>query len=249
MSLYVALLFAVAVVMMMLKLCSRSKITTDDVRAGGDTLNIAIELSPTGMFWDGDTLAGFHYDVVKKVERLSGRNVVITGFTRLETALKSLSDHRYDIVVSDIPATVKIKNEYMVTSPVAIDRQVLVRHKSSGPVTQVELAGDTVYVPEGSPYIDRIRSLGREIGDTIHVVEDPDYSSEQLVIMTAIGEIKQAVVSERLARRMALDYDSLDISTAISFNQFQSWIVTPGDTALLDSVNVWLSNILIDERH
>ena len=54
-----------------------------------------------------------------------------------------------------------------------------------------------------SPVADRMHNLASEIGDTICVVEDPAYGSEQLFITTATGEIPSAVVNERIARVMA----------------------------------------------
>lgn len=84
--------------------------------------------------------------------------------------------------------------------------------------------------------------MSRELGESIYVVSPDKYSSEHLAILTALGEVKQAVVNEAIARRIAADYPILDIDTQISFNQFQCWAVAPGDSTLLDSLNVWLNS-------
>ena len=107
--------------------------------------------------------------------------------------------------------------------------------------SQEQLIGDTVWVAEGSPFNTRLRNMIRELGDSIVVVSEPGYSSEHLAIRTALGEVKQAVVNEAVARHIAKRYPCLDISTPISFNQFQVWAVAPGDTVLLDSLNVWVN--------
>ena len=39
---------------------------------------------------------------------------------------------------------------------------------------------------------------------------------------------------------MAEEYPQLDFSTPISFSQLQVWIVAPGDSTLLDSLNIWI---------
>jgi Fe-S-cluster formation regulator IscX/YfhJ len=58
--------------------------------------------------------------------------------------------------------------------------------------------------------------------------------------MTAIGDIKQAVINESVARSMAKDYPDIDISTEISFSQFHSWIVSGKRPELKDSLNNWI---------
>jgi hypothetical protein len=37
-------------------------------------------------------------------------------------------------------------------------------------------------------------------------------------------------------------YPKLDLSVDISFNQFQSWAISPRDSLLRDTLNLWLSN-------
>ena len=100
--------------------------------------------------------------------------------------------------------------------------------------TQTDLGHKHVAVPVGSPFIARLRALSHEIGDTIFVDEDPSYSSEQLVILTALGEVPRAVVSEGVARRLLHRYPRLDASVPVSFRQFQGWAMT--DSVMRDSI-------------
>ncbi|MGN0218657.1 MAG: glutamine ABC transporter substrate-binding protein, partial [Muribaculaceae bacterium] len=74
----------------------------------------------------------------------------------------------------------------------------------------------------------------------IYIETKPGLTSEHLVILTATGEIKQAVVNEAVARRLAAQYPDLDISTPISLNQFQPWMLNKDKTALRDSLNIWI---------
>ena len=130
---------------------------------------------------------------------VNNRQVVFHPFTRLETALEGLETGRYQLVVSDIPATAEMKDRYLFVRPVGIDRQVLVqRRDSSGNIdihNQFDLAKRQVTVPAGSPFISRLHNLSREIGDTIYITEDPEYSSEQLIVLTALGEVHNVVVN------------------------------------------------------
>lgn len=243
---YVTILIAVIAGMFFLRKCSVATGSSDDRRALGDTLNIAIELSPNGIYIFGDTAGGFHHDLIQAVCRISGRELDISPFTTPELALRGLRTGRYDIVLGDIPTTAELKKDYIFSDHVYLDRQNLVRLRHEGDTAAFDisqLAGDTVWLPAGSPFARRIHNLGREIGDTIYVVEDPEYGKEQLVIMTALGEVKQTVVTRELAEKMAADYPQLDISVPISFNQFHSWIFNPADSLLRDSINLWIDSL------
>ena len=43
---------------------------------------------------------------------------------------------------------------------------------------------------------------------------------------------------------MLADYPSLDITTGISFSQLHAWAVRKESPQLLDSVNVWIGNVI-----
>lgn len=243
------LLLAGAVMLMLsVRQCSAPGLPPrDEGIAGGDTLNVAIELSPTGVNLSGDTLSGLYYDLVREICRRHGVPVTFHPFTLLSTALDGLEEGKYSMVVSDIPATARMKERFIFTDPVEVDRIVLVQLADSAgnvPVTnQVELAGKEVFLPKGSPVVNRIASLGREIGDTIIARQDSLYSSEQLLILVASGERPNAAVSRAVAEKMKERYPRLDISLGLSFNQFHSWALNPRDSLLRDSVSAWLREI------
>lgn len=248
--LYIILLVIVVALMLSIKHCSYPHDDHHNKPAGGDTVNVAIELSPTAVKTDGDTLSGFHYEILQDFARDNNVNIKFFGFANLQTAIDGLNQGRYDLIVSDIPTTAKLKSDYIFTDPIYVDRRVLVKQLSNDttPFSQIKLAGDTIYVAAGAPASDRLANLAREIGDTIHVIEDPDYGPEQLALLVALGEIKQAVIGEEIARHIAKDYPNLDISNAVSFNQFQSWMTTPGNQELCDSINRWFAQYSKSDR-
>lgn len=246
-GLYLLLLGASVGAMIALRQCSTPTLgPRAEVVAGGDTLNVAIEVSPMGVTLGGDSLTGVYYDKIKEMCRRHGRPVHMVPFTQLDDALRGLDEGRYQLVASDIPATAEMKERYIFVDAVGTDRQVLVQRRDStggvGVATQFDLAGCEVWLPKGSPFLSRIRALSREIGDTIVVREDPDYSSEQLVILAATGELTGAgvVVSEGVAKAMLDHYPQLDASVEISLRQFHSWAMAPKDSLLRDTISAWL---------
>lgn len=243
---YVLLLVIAAGLMVGMRQCSSRNIPErSTTAAGGDTINVAIEISPVGVTTLGDTLGGHYYDMIRNLAAKHGRPLKFHPFTQLQSALAGLDQGLYQIVVSDIPVTSELKNRYLFVNPGEIDRQVLVQLRdSAGEVaykTQFDLAGKHVNVPHQSPFISRLRNLSHEIGDTIYVDEDAQYSSEQLIIMTALGEVPNVVVSARVASPMLESYPQLDASLEISLNQFHGWALATRDSTLRDTIAGWLS--------
>lgn len=210
-----------------------------------DTLRVGIQISPLGVSTASDTLGGFYYDMIRQLASDNGMAITIDGFTQISTALEKLDRNDYDLVISDIPVTQNLQEEYSFTNPIYADREVLVQRRDSltgqPPISsQSELRGATVHISAQSPFITRLRNLSHEIGDTIYVIQDKEYGPEQLMIMTSIGEIDNVVVNEHVAKVIARDYPNLDTSLSLSFNQFQSWAVAKRDSVLLDSLNIYI---------
>lgn len=209
-------------------------------KPAGDTLAVAIEMSPLTYNLRNDTAEGFDYSLLRDMAARHGRPVTFYPVANLEKAFERLNSGTYDILVASMPGTETLKRYFPVTDAVYLDRQVLVQRRDTDAISShVGLIGDTITVPAGSPVLSRLQNMNKELGDTVFIVSSP-YSPEQLVIMTAIGEVGRTVVNEAVARRLAADYDNLDISMPLSLTQFQCWAVAPGDTVLRDSLNSWL---------
>lgn len=242
-SLYLGLLLAAFITMWLIRTCCIpspfSKAGTKP--SGGDTLDVAIDYGPMSLFTYDDTLGGFNYDMIRGMATANGLKVKFHPVTTPGSSIEGLENGLYDIVVSDIAATAEASENVVFTEPVYLDKQVLVQKKDSlgnaEVSSQLDLAGREVWVTSGSPSAMRLRNLSAEIGDTILVKEDPDYGSEQLVMMVAVGDIPLAVVNEKTALRLAGEYPGIDVSTAISFTQFQTWALRKKEMELTDSVN------------
>lgn len=247
MAMYLALLFAAVVVMVGIKECSVESLPQrPEMIAGGDTINVAIELSPMGVTAEGDSLGGYYYKLMRRIAERNHRAVRFHPFTLVETALQGLDSGKYQVVISDIPITQELRQKYIFVEPGEIDRQVLVqRRDSAGRLaysSQFELAGAHITMPKNSPYISRLYNLSHEIGDTIFVDEDEHYSSEQLIVMTALGEVPAVVVSAHMAEPLLKRYPNLDGSLFISFNQFHGWAMLPADSLLRNTLALWIEH-------
>ena len=164
----------------------------------------------------------------------------------LDENLEGLLTMRYDLVARNIPVNIKLKDTFAFTNPITLNKQVLVQRKqeyndSVEPIRQhLDLAGKTIRVANDSPVILRLNNLSHEIGDTIFIVEDPTYETEQLVMMVASGDIDFTVCDEKMAIQLSKVLPEIDIETDISFTQLESWSVRKDSPVLLDSLNSWL---------
>lgn len=243
-----ALLAAVIVVMVLASKCSRPLPATatlhpPTVKSGGDTLDVAVELSALTYMPQGDTVTGLDYAILSRIACAHGIPVKFHPFAPLSYALDGMEGGLFDMVISTFPSTADFKSKYRLTEEVYRDREVLVQLKDSpGYVPAADgLGGDTVWIAPGSPFAGRIANLAAEIGDTIYVEQPQGRTAEHLVMLVASGDIPRAVVYGSLARRMKEElYPQLDTDTPVSFTQFQTWIVNPARAALADSLDVWL---------
>ena len=200
-------------------------------------LRVATEYNSISFYVDGDTISGFHYELIQAFARDKRLKAEITPVMSFEERLKGLSEGRYDVIAYGILATSKLKDSLLLTSPIVLNKQVLVQRKENGENdslyirNQLDLARRTLHVVKGSPSILRIQNLGNEI---------EKYGPEQLISLVAHGDIDYAVCDESIARAVADSLSQIDINTAISFTQFYSWAVSKQSPVLLDSLNTWL---------
>lgn len=212
-------------------------------------LRMVTEYNQSGYYVAGDTIEGFQYELSQAIAQLSGLEVQTHLEMSLAESFRELEDNRCDVIARNIPITSEIKENYLFTEPIVLNKQVLVQRTEEAnngikPIrNQLELAQKTLYIPKDSPALLRLQNLAYEIGDTIYVKEDELYSSEQLAIMVAKGDIDYAVCDQQIAKISKENLPEIDIDTDISFTQLQSWAVRKDSPLLLDSLNSWLSQI------
>ncbi|MCM1292751.1 MAG: transporter substrate-binding domain-containing protein [Bacteroides sp.] len=227
-----ALLSGVVVLMIMLRGCSEQGKEISNapfVKSHGDTLDIAIDYGPMSMYAHGDSIGGFNYELLKGISQLGNLKFKLHPFTSLDSALTLMGNGLIDIVIADAPSTLDFKNRFVFSTPVSLDRQVLVEHTGDTAVdrvgSQLDLGGKNVWVVAGSPTEGRLRNLAEEIGDTIYINSDPQYSAELLYMLTSIGQIRLCVINEGLARKMSQQSSGAEIAAHVSFTQFQCWMM------------------------
>lgn len=225
-----------------------------EIMASG-VLRAATEYNSISFYVNGDTVTGFHYELIEAFARDKGLKAEVSPVMSFDRRLEGLSDGTYDVIAYGLLATSELKDSLLLSQPIILSKQVLVQRKATDEDdtlfinNQLDLAGKTLHVVKGSPSILRIRNLGNEIGDTIYVREIEKYGSEQLIALVAHGDIDYAVCDASIARAAADSLPQLDINTAIGFTQFYSWGVSKQSPVLLDSLNSWLSTFCKSDEY
>ncbi|MDL2291520.1 transporter substrate-binding domain-containing protein [Bacteroides sp. OttesenSCG-928-F21] len=212
------------------------------------TLYAVTEYNSISYFVSGDTISGFHYDLIQAFVREKGMKLKITPEMSFEKRKEGLKNRQYDVITYGIPVTSQLTDSFLFTTPIIKSRQILVQRKeeldSNYVKNQLQLAKKTLHVEKGSPAIMRIHNLGNEIADTIYIREVERYGQEQLIAMVAHGDIEYAVVDENIARAATDSFPQLDINTGIGFTQLYSWAVRKESPELCDSLNSWLNDFM-----
>ncbi|MEG1838816.1 MAG: transporter substrate-binding domain-containing protein [Bacteroidaceae bacterium] len=216
-----------------------------EIEASG-TIRVVTEYNSLSYFADGDSILGFHYELIQAFAKAKGLKVDIIPEMSFEKRMKGLNNGTFDLIGYNLPVTTELKDDILLTTPIVLNKQILVQRKPSDKdslfiSTQLDLARRTLHVIKGSPSILRIHNLANEIGDTIYIKEVEKYAAEQLMAMVAHADIDYAVCDESLAKACIRSFPNLDISTDISFTQFYSWGVSKQSPVLLDSINSWLN--------
>lgn len=244
-ALYAVLLLVAVVVMYMLRGYAKPQVAKIEDKKG--ELVVAVEYAPMFLYTYGDTLGGFSYDLLNLIAAQKGIKFNFQPMVTLSSSLDKLQAGDYRMVCAEFPVTKEHKQDYLFTTPIYLDRQVLVQMKNGeGHIavkSQLDLANDTVWVVNGSSSELRLENLSSEIGDTIYVMTEKNYGAEQLFLRVVSGEIKQAVMNERIAQELSKKYPNVDITTGISMTQFQSWILNKNDSAFCDSINSWIDAV------
>ena len=203
--------------------------------AASGILRAVTEYNSISFYADGDTVSGFHYELLHAFAHSKGLKPEITPEMSFSKRLEGVQKGTYDILANSTVVTTEYKDSLLFTRPIILNNSLYIH-------SQLELARKTLHLVKNSPAILRIHNLSNEIGDTIYIKEVEKYGQEQLLAMVAHGDIDYAVCDESIAQASINDFPQLDIETAISFSQFYSWGVSKHSPILLDSLNSWLND-------
>lgn len=226
----------------------------DNMREQGKLVAITDYNTTSYFVYKGEPM-GFQYELLQSLADYLNVKLEVIVSNDLEETFNYLQEGECDLIATNLTVTKDRSRFLSFSESIAQTRQVLVQRKPEGWKrmrkstlekkllrNQLDLAGKTVYIQKGSVYLNRLASLSDEIGDSINVVELPNYETEQLIKLVAEGEIEYTVCDEIVGMVNRTYFDNIDIKTAVSFPQKLAWAVRSGDDELKAEVDKWLIN-------
>lgn len=251
MAAYILLLLLFVGAMVGLRFFSKHASSVNNAFRDSDTLRVAVVYGPNSYrvltSSDGkDSIVGINYHLLRQLQDSLGIMVEMHPVIERDDALAKVAAGYFDILAS-LPADNYLKENFLTSDEVCLDKLVLLQRRNNDgslPMrSALSLAGDTVHLEKGSAALRRMMNLQKEIGDSIHIVEEEGLSEEYIAMKVASGAWRYAVVNEKTAEDMSATYPDLDFSTPVSFTQFQVWVLPLGRDSLLRKVNDFLHSI------
>jgi membrane-bound lytic murein transglycosylase F len=224
----------------------------DEIRENGK-LVVITDFNSTDYFIYRGQPMGYQYELIQELADHLEIKLDVMVSNDLDNSFSLLMEGECNLIAMNLTITGERKKIIDFTEPHGQTRQVLVQRKpdnwkSMGQVelgkqlirNQLELAGKTIYIQNGSSFYERLRNLSDEIGDTIYIQEVP-YNVEQLIILVAQGDIDYTVCDENVALVNQTYYPNIDVATAISFPQYIAWAVQKGAISLKTEIDLWLA--------
>ncbi len=257
-----ALLFILSIFFIVLFSCKgekkRSSTKSFDISAikKRGKLIALTDYNSTSYFIYRGTQMGYQYELLQLLAKQLGVELELVITNDLEEAFRKLNEFECDLIAINLTVTKKRQKMVTFTKAIGQTRQVLIQKKPinwkvMAPYNidkqlirnQLDLAGKTVHVMKNSAFVQRLKNLEDEIGDSINIIEVEDYEEEQLITLVAKGEIQYTVADEEVALLNQTYYPQIDAKTAISFPQKQAWAVNRKNKQLLNEINAWIETM------
>ena len=202
------------------------------------------------------TPSGFEFELLSDFCKDNGLELEMVVNENLDSCFMLLDSCKVDMVAVGVGSNKDMKRRYLLTNPILMQRSVLVQRlpkdwnkmSTANEVenqllrSSVDLAGQTIHLPQGSHVVKLLEHLSDQIGDTIYIVECDSLNSVDLVKAVASGQIDYTVVEEYVARMASIGMKSLDTKLNVSVEQPLGWAIRnhEGDSSLLYALNSWI---------
>ena len=202
------------------------------------------------------TPSGFEFELLSDFCKDNGLELEMVVNENLDSCFMLLDSCKVDMVAVGVGSNKDMKRRYLLTNPILMQRSVLVQRlpkdwnkmSTANEVenqllrSSVDLAGQTIHLPQGSHVVKLLEHLSDQIGDTIYIVECDSLNSVDLVKAVASGQIDYTVVEEYVARMASIGLKGLDTKLNVSVEQPLGWAIRnhEGDSSLLYALNSWV---------
>lgn len=200
--------------------------------------------SSTSYFIYKEEPMGYDYDIAQDFCDTYGLKLNVKVAENVNRLVEMLNNGEGDLIAYEVPVQNELKDSIIYCGLEQISHQVLVQQANKGDTLikdVTELIGKEVYVKQDTKYHQRLQNLNAELGGGIIIknIDKDTITSEELIEMVAVGEIKYTISDEYIAKLNRTYYRNIDISLPISFDQRSSWAVRKSSPGLAKILNEW----------
>jgi peptidoglycan lytic transglycosylase F len=220
-------------------------------------LRVAVDYSATTYFLYKGLPLGFEYELLKRFTKNMGVNLKIIVQPSIKESFSKLQRGEVDLIAYPLAITPNRKEQVDFTKRYRTVRQMLIQRKPEGwrkinphemnkilIRNQVDLLGKKVHVLNASSYIETLKSLEKQIGGEIDIIEDSaSVESDEMIRRVSSGQYEYTVADENLAQANAFYYPNIDFETPVSFPTRIAWAVRKTSPVLRDSLNINIDKV------
>src|SRR5882672_5982327 len=239
-----------------------------DIKQRGTLTVLAPYNSTTYFIYRGEPL-GYEYELLQSFAKAQGLDLKMVVVADSKSLFSILNSGEGDIAANRIVPTPENETDVAFTRALYRTEPVLVQQDeppakagkgtekamAPGPADQLpevdiqarlitrpaQLSGQTVTLPEQSPYARTLVELSDEIAGDIHVVElGGQIQDEALAQKVARGEIQFTVMQKNLADLKEAEFKNLKVRPIISKAHSVAWAVRKTSPELLKALNSWI---------
>ncbi len=224
----------------------------DNIKSSGKLVAVTEYNSTDHFIYKGRTM-GFQYELLQRLSEELGVELEIISINNLEESFSLLNTGGCDLIAMNLTVTQERQKRIDFTNPIAQTRQVLVQKKPEGWQnmnskkyenllirSHLDLAKQEIYVQNKTSFVERLKNISEEIGDTIYIKESSKCTDEEIIERVANGTIKYTICDENIAKVNATYHPEIDIQTGISFKQNIAWGIPKGADSLKYHLNQFI---------
>src|SRR6266550_1292698 len=239
-----------------------------DIKQRGTLTVLAPYNSTTYFIYRGEPL-GYEYELLQSFAKAQGLDLKMVVVADTRSLFSILNSGEGDIAANRIVPTPENETDVWFTRALYRTEPVLVQQDeppakagkgtekamAPGPADQLpevdiqarlitkpsQLSGQTVTLPEQSPYARTLVELSDEIAGDIHVVEiGGQMPDEALAEKVAKGEVQLTVMQKNLADLKEAEFKNLKVRPVISKSHSIAWAVRKNSPELMQALNSWI---------
>jgi len=227
----------------------------DSIKARGKLILLTENSASTYFLYRGQT-RGFDYELVKDFARSLGVKLEVRLLSDVDKMFELLNRGEGDLIASNLTVTPERSEIVGFSAPLYTSREVLVQRLSPPDSAAYPHITDTaqlhlipIWVHKYSSFYSRLKHMETQAGIPFRIQEAPgQISTEDLIRLTASGELSATVTDENLAIIQQEEYPELDMSLAISGDEQIAWAVRSNSSQLLEALNSWLGRPAVKRK-